>query len=68
MQEGNWILVHSSNKEYLVEMIRQMLAESGIESLIINKMDSNYLFGDIEIYTLPDNVMKAKLLIEKFEH
>ena len=49
-------------------MIRQMLAESGIESLIINKMDSNYLFGDIEIYTLPDNVMKAKLLIEKFEH
>ena len=68
MKEGNWILVHSSNKEYLAEMIRQMLANNGIESLLINKKDSNYLFGEIEIYTVPDNVMKAKLLIEKFEH
>ncbi len=67
MTEGNWILVHSANKEYLAEMIRQMLADNGIESFIINKKDSNYLFGDIEIYTLPDNVMRAKLLIEKFE-
>ena len=66
--EENWIIVHSTNKEYLAEIIRQMLADNGIESFILNKKDSNYLFGDIEIYTLPDSVMRAKLLIEKFEH
>ena len=45
-----------------------MLADNGIDSFIINKMDSNYLIGDIEIYTLEDYVMKSKLLIDKFEH
>ena len=66
--DNNWILVHSTNKEYLAEMISQLLADNGIESFIINKKDSNYHFGDIEIYTQPDSIMKAKLLIDKFEH
>ena len=60
--------MHSTNKEYLAEMISQLLSDNGIESFMINKLDSNYHFGDIEIYTLPDSVMKAKLLIDKFEH
>ena len=66
--DSNWILVHTTNKEYLAEMISQLLTDNWIESAIINKKDSNYLFGDIEIYTRPDNVIKAKLLIDKFEH
>jgi replication initiation and membrane attachment protein DnaB len=68
MIEDNWIIVHTTNKDYLAEMISQMLEENGIVSFIINKKDSNYLFGDFEIYTLPDSVMRAKLLIDKFEH
>lgn len=60
--------MHSTNKEYLAEMISQLLDYYGIESFILNKKDSNYHFGDIEIYTLPDSVMMAKLLIDKFEH
>lgn len=60
--------MHTTNKEYLAEMISQLLTDNWIESAIINKKDSNYLFGDIEIYTRPDNVIKAKLLIDKFEH
>jgi hypothetical protein len=68
LMEENWIIVYTTNKEYLAEMIIQMLEDNGIESFIINKKDSTYLFGDIEIYTLPDNVMRAKLLIDKFEH
>lgn len=64
----DWIIVHTTNKMYLAELIRQMLSDNGIESFIINKMDSSYLIGDIEIYTRPDFVMRAKLLIEKFEH
>ena len=66
--EQQWIKVHSTNNIYHAEMIKQMLADNEIDSFIINKMDSNYFFGDIEIYTLPDLVMKSKLLIDKFEH
>jgi len=63
----DWIVVHTTNKVYLAEMIRQLLSDHGIDAIIINKMDSSYLFGDIEVYTRPDNVLKSKLLIEKFE-
>lgn len=66
--EKQWIKVYTTNNIYHAEMIKKMLADNEIDSFIINKMDSNYFFGDIEIYTLPDLVMKSKLLIDKFEH
>lgn len=66
--EQKWIKVHTTKNIYHAEMIKQMLADNEIDAFIINKMDSNYFFGDIEIYTLPDLVMKSKLLIDKFEH
>ena len=66
--EENWVVVNITNSVYHAEMIKLMLSDNGIESFIINKKDSNYHFGDIEIYTRPDFVMKAKLLIEKFEN
>jgi replication initiation and membrane attachment protein DnaB len=66
--EKRWVRVHSTSNYYHAEMIRQMLSDNGIDAFIINKKDSSYLFGEVEIYTLPDYVMKSKLLIEKFEH
>ena len=62
-----WIIVHTTDKIYRAELMRQLLEEEGIEAVIINKKDSSYLIGEIEVYTRPDDVMKAKLLIEKFE-
>ena len=66
--EQQWIKIYTTNNIYHAEMIKKMLADNEIESFIINKMDSSYFFGDIEIYTLPDLVMRSKLLIDKFEH
>ncbi len=44
-----------------------MLADHEIAAFIINKQDSTYKFGDIEIYTYRDNVIRAKKLIQEFE-
>lgn len=52
---------------YVAELLKEYLADNTIHAFIINKQDSFYKFGDIEIYVLPEDVMKAKLLIEKFE-
>ncbi|MCB8994583.1 MAG: DUF2007 domain-containing protein [Bacteroidales bacterium] len=65
--ENNWVRVYTSNQLFHVEMIKEFLSDNGIAAFIMNKQDSFYKFGDIEIYTKPDDVMKAKLLIEKFE-
>lgn len=61
-------MVYTTNKGFEAEILKQVLADEGITAFSINKMDSNYLFGEIEIYVLPDDVIKAKLVIEKFEN
>lgn len=60
-------LAYSSDKAYKVELIKRYLADHGIISFSINKQDSNYHFGEIELYVNSDDVMRAKLLIGKFE-
>ena len=66
--ENEWRLVYTTNKLYRAELLKEYLADHGIAAFVMNKQDSFYKFGDIEVYTLPDDVMKAKLLIEKFEN
>jgi hypothetical protein len=33
----------------------------------VNKQDSAYKFGDIELYVNRDHVIRAKMLIQEFE-
>ncbi len=64
----NWVNIYSINKAYLAEMAKEVLEENSIESVIINKQDSVYLFGEIELYVHPDNVIKAKHILKDFDH
>jgi len=61
------VYIHSAGSPYVAELIRQMLADHGIQSFIINKQDSAYKFGDIELFVDRDEVIKAKMLIQEFE-
>lgn len=62
------ILIYTTDKLYKAEMLQEFLFENEIEVFLINKLDSSYLIGDVEVYSRPEDVMKAKLLIEKFEN
>ena len=66
--ENDRIMVYTTNKGFQAEILKQVLADEGITAFSIDKRDSNYLFGEVEIYVLPDDVIKAKLVIEKFEN
>lgn len=66
--EKGWVAVYSTNKTYQAELFRQLLGDNDIESLIINKQDSSYKFGNIEVYVRRDNVLKAKILAKEFEN
>jgi len=66
--EKDWAIVYSTNQMYLAEIAKQVLADNGMNSIIINKKDSSYNdFGDIELYVNHDFFIKAKALIKEIE-
>lgn len=61
-------LVYSTGTEYLAELLKQVLNDNGIEAFIVNRQDSSYHIGDIEVYVNPDSFEKAKEISEEFEN
>jgi hypothetical protein len=64
----NLELVYSTGTEYLAELLKQILEENNITALIINRQDSSYHFGDIEVYVKSEDFAKAKQMSEEFEN
>ena len=65
--EANLVHIFSSGQPYQAEMVRQMLSDHNIQSFLVNKQDSAYKFGDVELYVNRDDVIRAKKLIAEFE-
>jgi hypothetical protein len=64
---GDLVHIYSTGKPYLAELVRQMLSEHQIRAFIVNKQDSAYKFGDIELFVHRDDILRAKKLIREFE-
>lgn len=67
MNHDNWVKVFSSSKGYLVEITKGVLEEEGIESVIINQIDSAYLFGESDLYVKNEDALSALQIISKIE-
>lgn len=63
--DENWTLIYSSSQIYKAEILKGFLEENDILSVVINKKDSAYLFGEAELYVKVDDAFKAKQLILK---
>ena len=49
--EKNWIKIYSSANFYQAEIVKQMLTENQIDTVLLNKQDSSHrTFGYIEVY------------------
>lgn len=59
----DWVEIYNSPDANLVEIMRSLLAENSINSVILNKKDSMYNFGEVHLYVHRDNIIKAKHLI-----
>lgn len=59
--------IYSLAKPYRAELVKQMLADFNISAFLVNKQDSAYKFGEIEVYVSRDDVIRAKMLIREFE-
>jgi hypothetical protein len=62
--EDDWISVFITGKYYQALIAREYLGDQGIESVIVNKQDSTYLFGDVEVFVRQSDVIRAKYIIK----
>ena len=59
----NWVIIYSTSQLYEAELVKSMMAENDIECVIMNKQDSTYRFGEIDIYVPTEDSLQAKQLI-----
>ena len=60
----DWIKIYSTGVNYKAELLKGLLFENNIEAVILNKKDSSYGFGELELYVSSDDVIKAKHVID----
>jgi hypothetical protein len=66
--EPNLVYIYSSGQPYQAELVKQMLTDHNIQSFLVNKQDSAYKFGEVELYVNRDDVIRAKKLIQEFDY
>lgn len=58
--EKNWVKIYTSFNFYQAEIVKQVLIENHIETVLMNKQDSSHkTFGLIEVYIHQDDFSKA---------
>jgi Putative prokaryotic signal transducing protein len=65
MDKG-WQLIYYSDKQHLVQIVKAVLTDNGIEYFELNKKDSSYVtVGEIELYVKAEEVSLARIIIEQ---
>lgn len=56
---NTWIKIYTSQEFIKSEIVRQVLTDNGIDAVLMNKQDSSYKFGNIDVYIHPANFDRA---------
>lgn len=62
----NWVKHKVYQNSVQAEIVKQMLIENDIPAVLLNKQDSSYLFGVIELYVEREYQLEATALIDSF--
>lgn len=65
--DSNWACIYTTGAQYKAELLKGLLEEEGIDSVVVNKQDSSYLFGELELYVKAEDAVKAKRIITAHE-
>jgi type III secretory pathway lipoprotein EscJ len=47
--EQRWTTIYTSTNLYQAEILRQALEANGIDAVLLNKKDSSYQFGEVQV-------------------
>ncbi|MBN1951998.1 MAG: DUF2007 domain-containing protein [Bacteroidales bacterium] len=60
----SWVSIFNTDKPYLAEIAKEVLFDHGIQAVVINKRDSSYLFGSIEVHVPQDQAIRGKIALQ----
>ncbi|MCT1530610.1 MULTISPECIES: putative signal transducing protein [Sphingobacterium] len=64
--DSNWTKIKVYNKPFEAEIVKNMLLENNIPAVVLNKQDSSYFFGVVELYVDQEHSVEALALIDSF--
>ena len=65
---SNWKKVFSSSQLAVASMVSGILMEQQIQTNVLNKIDSSYVFlGEVEVYVSADDYENALLIVKDFQ-
>ncbi len=62
---SSWQTIFKTTNAHQAEIVKAVLQDLDIQSVIVNKKDSSYLFGQIELRVENENVIKSLKIIEE---
>ena len=65
--EKGWIKIQTYRNAILGELDKQLLAEHGLAAVILNKQDSSYMFGNIELFIHEKDEVEARAILAQKE-
>lgn len=60
---SNWVKIYTSSQFFKSEIVKQVLIDHEIDAIILNKQDSSYKFGEVEVHIHQNNFDKALAII-----
>jgi len=66
--EKDWTKIRTYTNAIEAEIVRQMLVEHEIPAVVLNKQDSSYHFGKLELYVSEENKGTALALLEESDN
>lgn len=63
-----WARIRSEGDPLKIHVLKQMLENEGVPAVVINKRDSNYHFGEVELYVRGVDVIRANQLINSMNN
>jgi type III secretory pathway lipoprotein EscJ len=62
--DSRWQKVYDTNLKYRAEIVKAVLADHEISAVLVDKQDTAYHFGHIEVYVAPHDVLSAVKIIQ----
>lgn len=62
---NSWQTVFTTDKYHQAEIVKNVLSDRDIQAVIINKQDTSYKFGTIEVNVDQNSVLRAIKIIEE---
>lgn len=65
--EKNWIKLFTGTDFFKAEIARQSLEENSIRAVLLNKKDSSYGFGQVEVWVHEADQQEAEAVLKQLE-